>query len=165
MKWGESQRDFDTILAVWPSYEPLTGIWQMQELAVGKIVKPKWRDRRVPGSHGSVKMDWYRDAEAAFEASSSLNARCAAELQLSPIEEHIRRSLQLKASKALQAKDRLRSEEALMLAEAKRRKAAVPAPLASELRLTQRAEPFRQALADALADFPYVTGCSSGCTP
>ncbi|NKL66942.1 hypothetical protein [Rhizobium leguminosarum] len=39
-------RDMDTILAVWPSYEPLSGIWQMQELAVGKIGNPKWRDRQ-----------------------------------------------------------------------------------------------------------------------
>lgn len=47
-------------------------------------------------------------------------------------------------------------------AEAKRRKVAVPALLASELQLTKGAEPFRQALAVALTAFPYVTGIRVG---
>lgn len=162
MKWGDSSRDHDTILAVWPSYEPLSGIWQMQELAVAKAGAPKWRDRRVPTARGSVKLDRYLNADDALSESIKLNARYASELQLSPIEEDFRRSLQLKASKALQAKERLRSEEALMLAEAKHRKAAIPAPKASDLNIAEKAEPFRERLADALADFPYLTGVRVG---
>ncbi|MAU22079.1 MULTISPECIES: hypothetical protein [Hyphomicrobiales] len=162
MKWGDSKRDFDTVLAVWPTYEALNGFWEMHELAVSRAGAPKWRDRRIPTSDGGVKLDRYSDADAAVAASASLNARYASDLQLIPMEEDLRRSLQLKTSKALQAKERLHSEEALMLAEAKRRKVAVPALLASELQLTKGAEPFRQALAVALTAFPYVTGIRVG---
>ncbi|MBA1143087.1 hypothetical protein [Mesorhizobium neociceri] len=162
MKWGESKRDFDTILAVWPSYEPLLGIWQMEELAVGKTGAPKWRDRRVPTPSGGVKLDIFSDVDAAFTAAASTNARYASELRLSSIQEELRRSLQLKASKALQAKERLRSEEIQMLAEARRRKSGTPVPQASNLKLTEKAEPFRQPLAAALAEFPYVTGARVG---
>ena len=162
MKWGDSKRDFDIILAVWPSYEPLHGNWRMQELAVNKLGAPKWRDRRIPTPSGGVQMDFYSNAEVAFAASISLNARYASELQLSSIEEDLRRSLQLKVSKAMQVKERLRSEEALMLAEAKHRKGAMPPPHASEIKLAVNAEPFRQDLAVALADFPYVTGVRVG---
>ncbi|MFC3321362.1 hypothetical protein [Mesorhizobium cantuariense] len=162
MKWGDSKRDFDTVLAVWPAYNSLNGFWEMHELAVGQAGAPKWRDRRIPTSDGGVRLDRHPDAESAFAASTSLNARYPSDLLRIPMEENTRRSLQLKALKALQAKQRLLSEEALMLAEAKRRKAAVPAPLASELQLTKRAEPFRQALAVALAAFPYVTGIRVG---
>lgn len=162
MKWGDSNRDHDTILAVWPSCEPLSGIWQIQELAVAKAGTPKWRDRRVATASGGVKMDRYLNAEDALIESAMLNERYALELQLSQIEEHLRRSLQFKASKALQAKERLRSEEVLMLAEAKHRKAGIPVPKASELDITEKAEPFRERLADALADFPYLTGVRVG---
>ncbi|MCW0001735.1 hypothetical protein OE766_26300 [Pararhizobium sp. YC-54] len=162
MKWGDSKRDFDTILAVWPTYDALNGFWEMHELAVSQAGAPKWRDRRIPTSDGGVKIDRHLDADTAFAASASLNARYASDLQLIPMEEDLRRSLQMKTSKALQTKERLHSEEALMLAEAKRSKAAVPTPLASELQLTKRAEPFRQALAVALAAFPYVTGIRVG---
>ncbi|NGO66112.1 hypothetical protein G6N76_20850 [Rhizobium daejeonense] len=162
MGWGDRQRDFDTILAVWPSYEPLTGIWRMQELAVDKTGNPKWRDRQITGPGGGIKMDWYKEADAALAARLELNARYAAELEMSPIDEETRRSFQLKASKSLQAKERLQSEEELMLAEARRRKASVPVPHASELKLTPKAEPFREALAHALAEFPYVTGVRVG---
>lgn len=162
MKWGDSKRDFDTILAVWPTYDPLHGFWEMHELAVSQVGAPKWRDRRIPTPEGFVKMDRHFDAGAAFAASASLNERYASELQHSPIGVDLRRLLQLKTRKALQAKERLQSEEALMLAEAKRRKAAVPAPSASELQLTARAEPFRDALASALSAYPYVTGIRVG---
>ncbi|MGO8653085.1 hypothetical protein ACC839_32850 [Rhizobium ruizarguesonis] len=162
MKWGDSKRDFDMILAVWPSYEPLAGVWQMQELAVGKVGNPKWRDRRIPSPEGGVRMDWHRSAEDAMAAATHMNGRLAAELAASPIEEWTRASFKLKASKALQAKERLRSEESLMLAEAKRRKASMAAPQAGELKLATRAERFRQPLADALAEFPYVTGIRIG---
>lgn len=162
MKWGDNKRDFDTVLAVWPMYEPLYGFWEMQELAVGKIGAPKWRDRRIPTPDGHVKIDRYQDADAAFAASAGLNARYASELQQSSIADDLRLSLQLKTSKALQAKERLRSEEALMMAEARRRKANLPPLSASDLQLSTRAEPFRQALASALAAFPYVTGIRIG---
>lgn len=69
MKWGDSNRDHDTILAVWPIYEPLSGIWQMQELAVAKAEAPKWRDRRVPVPRGGVKLDRYLNAEDALSES------------------------------------------------------------------------------------------------
>lgn len=162
MKWGDNKRDFDTVLAVWPAYNSLNGLWEMQELAVGKEGAAKWRDRRVPTPEGHVKMDRHLGADAAYAASASLNSHFASELQHSSIADDLRLSLQLKTSKALQAKERLRSEEELMLAEARRRKANVPAPSSSELQLTTRAEKFRQVLADALAAFPYVTGIRVG---
>ena len=76
MKWGDSKRDFDTILAVWPTHDPLNGFWEMHELAVSQVGAPKWRDRSIPTTDGGVKSDRHSDADAAFAASASLNARC-----------------------------------------------------------------------------------------
>lgn len=162
MKWGDSRRDFDMILAIWPTYEPYSGSWFMEEFAVNRNGVPRWRERRVPSPSGGVRVDHYTDEHDARSESKRVNAELAAKLIQMPIEDHLRRSFQLKASKALQAKERLRSEEALMLAEAMRRNATLPAPKAEELLLEPRAEKYRSALAIALADFPYVTGIRIG---
>lgn len=162
MKWGDSKRDFDMILAIWPAYEPYSGAWLMEEFAVNSSGVPRWRERRISSPTGGVRADRYTDGETAISESARVNDQLAAELDQKQMEDHLRRSFQLKASKALQAKERLRSEEALMLAEAKRRNAAIPAPSADELLLEPRAEKYRDALADALAEFPYVTGIRIG---
>jgi hypothetical protein len=67
-----------------------------------------------------------------------------------------KRSLELKVAKALQSKQRLQDEEALMLAEARRRHAADPRPAADSLVLAPASEIYRQDLADALAELPYL---------
>jgi hypothetical protein len=162
MKWGDSKRDFDMILAIWPVYEPYSGVWFMEELAVNRNGVPRWRERRIPSPSGGVRVDRYTDGDIAISESARINAQLAADLNQNPMEEHLRRSFQLKASKALQGKERLRSEEALMLAEARRRNAALRAPKAEELALTPKAEKYRAALAAALAEFPYVTGIRIG---
>ncbi len=162
MIWGESARDFHPILAVWPTYEPLSGVWQMQELAETEPGILKWRDRRIPGSTGGVKADRYVDGAAALASAEMANTSCVLELDRRPLAEDMRISLRLKADKALQAKERLRTEEALMLAEARRRKQTVLPPLAQDLKLSTEAEPFREMLAAALAEFPYVTGIRIG---
>lgn len=162
MKWGDSKRDLHPILAVWPSYEPLSGAWQIQELAETEPGIVKWRDRRIPGPTGGVRLDRYTDEMAAQAAAKVANAGCALELDRRPLDEAMRISLRLKADKALQAKERLKSEEALMLAEARRRKQGTPAPLAQDLKLSKEAEPFRELLAEALSEFPYVTGIRIG---
>ncbi|WP_234834188.1 hypothetical protein [Sinorhizobium meliloti] len=107
-------------------------------------------------------MDRYTDGNAAASESTRVNAQLEADLKQQPMDEHLRRSFQLKTAKALQAKERLRAEEALMLAEAKRRNASLPTPRAESLVLTPKAEKFRDALTAALAEFPYVTGIRIG---
>jgi hypothetical protein len=109
-----------------------------------------------------VRADRYTDGDTAAAESARVNAQLAAELNQKEMEDHLRRSFQLKALKALQAKERLRSEEALMLAEARRRNAAIPAPKADVLILEPKAERYREALADALSEYPYVTGIRIG---
>jgi hypothetical protein len=39
MKWADQKRSSDTILAVWPRYEPLAGCWFVQELVDKGSVK------------------------------------------------------------------------------------------------------------------------------
>lgn len=162
MKWGDSRRDLDPILAVWPEYEPLHGFWRMQELAVVPDGAPKWRERRVPDERGLVRMDRHASADAAFAAAKAANDRYATELLSLPMDEERRRSLQLRASKGLQAKERLHEEERLMLIEARRRHQNAPRPTAAELMMEATAEPFRASLAKVLHEFPYVTGARVG---
>lgn len=77
---GDSRRDLDPILAVWPEYEPLRGFWRMQELAVVPDGAPKWRERRVPDEPGLVRMDRHASADGAFAAAKAANDRYATEL-------------------------------------------------------------------------------------
>lgn len=150
------------ILAIWPTYEPYTGVWFMEELAINRNGVPRWRERRIPSPTGGVRADRHTDIEVAMSESARVNAELAVELNQKTMDDHLRRSYQLKASKALQAKERLRSEEALMLAEARRRNASLSAPKAEELVLKPKAEKYRHELAVALAEFPYVTGIRIG---
>lgn len=162
MRWGDSRRDSDPILAVWPEYEALSGFWRMQELAVVPDGAPKWRERRIPDERGMVRMDRYSSAEAAFAAAEAAKERYSKELLSLPVDAEQRLSLQLRASKGLQAKQRLREEERLMLVEARRRHQATPRPTAAELVMEPAAEPFRSSLAQILQEFPYVTGARVG---
>lgn len=73
-----------------------------------------------------------------------------------------RRSLELKVEKALQAKQHLQEEEALMLGEAVRRHAADERPEAAYLPLAPKAEPYRQDLADQLQAMPYLSMAQVG---
>lgn len=162
VKWGDSKRDHDTILAVWPEYEPLRGNWQMQEMVEVPGAKPKWRDRRIPTASGNVKLDIYLDAESAAQSADAGNESYARELRERPMSEELLRSIQLRVDKGLQSKERLRDEEKLMLAEARRRNAHMPAPAAGELALGPSAERYRDALTSVLAEYPYLTGARVG---
>ncbi|VWB22691.1 hypothetical protein [Burkholderia stagnalis] len=156
MKWGDSKRDFDTILAVWPTYNPVFDAWVMEELVDNGELPPKWRDRRVPTEAGHVRLDVYLVKEAAHGSAAVLNAQFAAELQNRCGNEMVRQSLQLKVSKSLQAKERLADEESLMLSEAKRRHQSSPRPAASELVLDEASEIYRAELAAQLNEMPYL---------
>jgi hypothetical protein len=67
-----------------------------------------------------------------------------------------KRSLQLKVAKNLQSKERLRDEEALMLAEARRRHANDLRSDPSEIVLPAESTPFRQQLSEQLSEMPYL---------
>lgn len=156
VKWGDNPRDHDTILAIWPSYKPLYQRWLMQELVDNGELPPTWRDRRIPTEDQHVRGDVYPDQNAAMEAADLINPTLANALAARVMDEALKRSLQLKVSKALQAKERLQEEEGLMLAEARRRHESAPRSNQSEIKIDPASEAYRDDLAAQLDDMPYL---------
>jgi hypothetical protein len=156
MKWGDNARDFDTVLAVWPNYRPLFENWLMQELVEQGDTAPNWRGRRVPAENGRVRGDVYSDREVAMSAAATLNQTLHDALSAREMDSTKKLSLQLKVAKNLQSKERLHDEEALMLAEARRRHASDPRPNPSAIMLPAESEAFRQELSDQLSEMPYL---------
>jgi len=156
MKWSELKRTSDTILAVWPHYRPLHERWFMQELVDKGELAPIWRERMVPDENDAVFADHYPDRDAAIAAANALNPTLRAALSGRGMDSAARRSLELKVDKALQAKQRLQDEEALMLAEALRRHAGDERPTTDALKLAPEAERYRADLAEQLAAMPYL---------
>jgi hypothetical protein len=156
MKWGDNARDFDTPLAVWPHYRPLFDNWLMRELVQQDDKAPVWRDCRVPTDNGRVRGDVYSDREAALSAAATLNQSLHEALASRDMDAMRKRSLQLKVAKNLQSKERLRDEEALMLAEARRRHANDLRSDPSEIVLPAESTPFRQQLSEQLSEMPYL---------
>ncbi|MET4043785.1 hypothetical protein ABIC03_005506 [Bradyrhizobium sp. RT6a] len=157
MKWGDNARDFDAALAVWPYYRPLFDNWLMQELVEHGDKAPVWRHRRVPTDNGRVRGDVYPDRETALSAAATLNQTLHDALAAREMDSVRKRSLQLKVAKNLQSSERLRDEEGLMLAEARRRHANDPRPDPSAIVLPAESAPFRQQLSEQLSDMPYLT--------
>ena len=156
IRWGDSRRDHDAILAVWPSYRPLPDIWFMVELVETDEGGVRWRDRRIPTEDGYVRMDILHSREGGVAAAETLNPVLAAALAAREMPEAERISLTLKVRKALQARQRLADEESLMLAEAVKRHKEDPRIPAEALHLHPEAEPLRQALATELDLYPYL---------
>lgn len=128
----------------------------MRELVPTEDGGVRWRDRRIPDERGHVKMDVYADRGTAISAAEGLNLQLAAALAARPMPEADRISLTLKVRKALQARQRLDAEEALMLAEAVRRHRDTPRQSLVDLKLHAEAEPLREALARELETYPYL---------
>ena len=162
MKWGDHKRDSDPILAVWAEYSVWYGWWHLIEFAESEPHKPEWRDRRIPDSDGTVRADVHNDESAAREAAAALNPILFAAIEGRDLDPNIKQSLRLKVSKALQAKQRLRDEESLMLQEGKRRHAADERPSASELILPEGSEKYRNELAAQLSEMPYLQVAAFG---
>lgn len=156
MKWGDRKRDGDPILAVWAEYSLWYGWWHLIEFAERKPHRPEWRDRYIPDSDGTVRGDVYKDESSARDAVAALNPVLFAAIEHRQLDPQIKQSLQLKASKALQAKQRLHNEETLMLQEGKRKHSADARPSAPELILPEKSEEYRDALAAQLFEMPYL---------
>lgn len=156
VKWSELKRSSDLVLAVWPHYRPLFERWIMQELVDRGELAPTWRARMVPGDNDAVFTDHYPDRVAAIDAANTVNPTLMQALAARSMDSVAKRSLELKIDKALQAKQRLQDEEALMLAEALRRHVADERPDAASLKLAPESERYRQDLAEQLAAMPYL---------
>ncbi|MGB5950746.1 MAG: hypothetical protein WBG82_15630, partial [Parvibaculum sp.] len=117
---------------------------------------PIWRERMVPGENDSIFADHYPDRNAALAAANKLNPIFRAALSDRVMDPVSKRSLELKVEKALQAKQRLQDEEALMFAEALRRHADDERPSADALKLAPEAERYRVDLTEQLAAMPYL---------
>ncbi|MEW6150890.1 MAG: hypothetical protein AB1745_23140 [Pseudomonadota bacterium] len=156
VKWSELKRASDVVLAVWPHYRPLFERWLMQELIDKGELAPIWRERMVPGENDRVLSDHYPDRESAIAAANALNPTLRQALSGRAMDPVVKRSLELKIDKALQAKRRLQDEEALMLAEALRRHAGDERPDPAALKLAPDSERYRQDLAEQLAKMPYL---------
>ena len=105
VKWSEMKRASDVILAVWPHYRPLFERWFMQELVDKRELAPLWRERLVPGDNDTVFADHYPDRETAVAAANALNPSLRQTLAARAIDPVVKRSLELKIDKALQAKE------------------------------------------------------------
>lgn len=162
MKWGDNPRDFDVPLAIWPLADRAHDTWWMQELIEQSDGSVKWRDRRVPTDSGNVRLDIHRDLATAKASVESLNPIFSAELALRDMETQAKNSLQLKVRKALLARERLQQEEALMLAEAKRRNASMLRPKPTEVRLNPETESLREDLVARLQEMPYLKAALVG---
>jgi hypothetical protein len=156
MKWGDNARDFDTALAVWPHYRPLFDNWLMQELVEQGDKAPIWRDRRVPTENGHVRGDVYPDRETAQTAAAT-NQTLLDALQRARwmLRGNVRSSLE--SQRICNPRERLRDEEELMLAEARRRHPSDPRPDPSAIVLPAESAPCRQQLSEQLSDMPYLT--------
>ncbi|KPG02086.1 hypothetical protein IP86_00970 [Rhodopseudomonas sp. AAP120] len=156
LKWSELKRASDVVLAVWPHYRPLFERWLMQELIDKGELAPIWRERMVPGDNDTVFADRYPDRETAFAAANALNPTLRQALSARAMDPVLKRSLELKIDKALQAKQRLQDEEVLMLVEALRRHTNNERPDAATLKLAPDSERYRQELAELLSKMPYL---------
>jgi hypothetical protein len=144
VKWSELKRASDVVLAVWPYYRPLFERWFMQELIDKGELAPIWRERMVPGDNDAVFSDHYPDREAAVAAANALNPSLRQELSARSMDPILKRSLEMKIDKAVQAKKRLQDEETLMLTEALRRHVNDERPDAASLKLAPESERYRQ---------------------
>lgn len=156
VKWSELKRASDVVLAVWPHYRPLFERWFMQELIDKGELAPIWRERMVPGDNDAVFADHYPDRDAAIAAANALNPSLRQAFSARSMDPIVKRSLELKIDKALQAKQRLQEEEALMLTEAMRRHVNEKRPEVASLKLAPESERYRQDLAEQLARMPYL---------
>ena len=156
MKWGDNPRDFDVPLAIWPVPDRAHDTWWMQELIEQSDGSVKWRDRRVRTESGNVRLDIHRELASAMQLAETLNPLFAAKLVERDLDPISKKSLQLKVRKALQARERLQHEEALMLAEAKRRNASMPRPKLTDLLLDPKTESLRDELIERLQEMPYL---------
>lgn len=156
MKWSDLKRSLDVILAVWPEYKPLHERWFMQELVYRENLAPTWRDRYVPDESDNVFSDQYPDRASAIASAKKLNLLLKQQISERSLDPAIKRSLELKIDKAVQARTRLQEEEALMLAEALRRHERDERPDVTSLKIVPEAERYRQDLFEQLANMPYL---------
>jgi len=68
------------ILAIWPTFEHLGGVWLMEELAINRNDVLRWRERRIPSPTGGVRADRHTDGATARAESTRVNSQLAAEL-------------------------------------------------------------------------------------
>jgi hypothetical protein len=109
-----------------------------------------------------VRLDINRDVDTAMASVESLNPLLEAQLAQRDLSPQDKRSLQLKVQKALIARERLQHEEALMLAEAKRRNALMPRPTSNDLQLDPATEKLRADLLARLQEMPYLKAALIG---
>lgn len=156
LKWTDLGRSSDTVLAVWPHFDPLCERWFMQGLVDKGERPPTWRKRWVPGANSTVVSEHYTDRESAIAAANMHNPKLRQEITQRQTDCVKTRSLELKIEKALQSKQRLLEEEKLMLDEALRRHAMDERPHPASLTLTPESEKYRDDLAQQLKEMPYL---------
>ena len=128
----------------------------MQELVDKGDMSPTWRDRLVPGDGDMVFADHYPDRNSAISAAETLNVSMRQMFTARTMDDSLKRSLELKIDKMLQAKQRLQAEESLMLQEAIRRHADDDRRDASSIKIAPESERHRHDLSDQLTAMPYL---------
>lgn len=108
-------------LAVWPEpwYEGRR--WMMYEFKVRPDGTLHWYSANISTDEGHARAEVYADFKEAVAIAEARNVELLRKLAESDLGQNLKRSYELKATKAIQIKSRLAHEEELMLAEAKKR--------------------------------------------
>ncbi|SOZ14445.1 conserved hypothetical protein [Cupriavidus taiwanensis] len=144
------------VLAVWPEPWYETGLWQIYEYALESNRALRWRKAWVTTDNGHARAEIHADLQSAMESVNKRNPVLLQRLAMLDLDSAELRSLELKATKAIQAKERLLNEERLMQAEAIRRAENMPRPHVDELELPPESESFRSQLVSHLSEMPYL---------
>lgn len=153
---AELKRNKDTILAVWPIYDPVAEMWWMHEIIENEDHEIEWREHYYPLADGHIKAEGYPDKAAAIQSANEKNLVFTEKLLSSDRDPILKQSLQLKTRKSLQSKERLQNEEALMLSEAIKKHANDERVLIEELKIATESEQYRNALFEQLNAMPYL---------
>lgn len=146
--------------AVRARFDAYYSCWFLENLIVGANGEPKWVRRIERRPDGGYKAATFgRDNAAGVEArkaARTLSRELSPGADLDKLRENDGSSLSLKLSKALISSQRRQDEEALMLAEARKRNTHLVAPPKEALLVPARFEEERDELHMQLQEFPYL---------
>lgn len=144
-------------LAVWPEPWYLIDKWHLRAIKLQPDGKIDWFDYRIPTDDGFMKAVVFDDYDIAKGEAHNINNRLLKQIDDFPYSLEEKESLKLKATKAVTRKDRLASEERLMLHEGIRRHKSSPRPTADQVCMHADTEIYRASLHSQLTEMPYLT--------
>lgn len=168
----------DTVHDVRHSFAPGLGVWVLKELISRPDETLLWRFRIEAGTASSYgRLVTFRDERSAADAAATIRESLSGGRAIDRLAENGQSSLALKVSKAVVSFQRHADEEAMMLAEAKRRHAQDPPPSPEEIVILKREysisgttmiappfdpTPYRAEIVTLALDMPYLRRALAG---